>query len=652
MWYAPWRQDARPAPEEGPARSREGPPHGGAESFEEVTIVNGRISSGGRAAHIRAGRGLLLVWLAGAMLVSWSQAGASLTHEPNYTHIKVIMIDYRYTNTPEELEFLSDHADLVIGDLEGYGDSPQLTYTNYYCMYVGNREYEDARQWAARQGVDFEAFFIHYAEETEARFGSETRILPAGSRVPTYNWYGSEGDLTKAGARVVTNPGNPNYRAWKLDSLEQQMGDEHDGIFVDNTSFDHLIQPPTILRGGSIAEYPTDTGLSYGTALLTLFAEFSARFGPARVQVPNVSMYPDDPRVYPYVWGFYREAWNQPQRWQYYATIEKNIADSTAAGVVANALGGFAAEPRYEIPLLANFYLVKNDTCYFFPFLRHVKDEWGIDPRLNQWFGAVAYDVGQPVGDRYTLDVGIDPSSPLRDTMTATVEKVGYSYRLTDPSKSWTDEQWRNLWVLFPSGYAIKAYHSGADWISVYAPEEVPSDGVYRLGSSTYGVLAREYENALIVFRPMGANQQVGDLSAVDVPLPATAGNPSGRYFVLDRDGLTGATAVTSISLRGADGAILVNDSRDAGTASLYLTIDRTEVVSGALITYTISWRNTMDTAARSAVIHNVIPAATSYVAGSAEASGGYVDGTDVRWDLGDLAPGASGTVSFQVRVD
>ena len=121
---------------------------------------------------------------------------------------------------------------------------------------------------------------------------------------------------------------------------------------------------------------------------------------------------------------------------------------------------------------------------------------------------------------------------------------------------------------------------------------------------------------------------------------------------MLDRDGLTGATAVTSISLRGADGAILVNDSRGAGTASLYLTIDRTEVVSGALITYTISWRNTMDTAARSAVIHNVIPAATSYVAGSAEASGGYADGTDVRWDLGDLPPGASGTVSFQVRVD
>ena len=617
-------------------------------------MMNGRASSGGRVRQTRPGMVFLLLWLAGAMLVSWSQAGASLTHQPDLSHIKVIMIDYKHSNTPEELEFLSSRADLVIGGtLEGYGDSPGLAYTNYYCMYVGNEEYEDARQWAARQGVDFEAFFIHYAEETEAKFGSETHVLAAGSRVPTYNWSGSGGDLTSQGARVVMNPGNPNYRAWKLDYLEQRMADGYDGIFIDNTSFDHFIQPPTILRGGSIAEYPTDPELSYGTALLTLFADFSARFGPTRAQVPNVSMYPDDPRVYPYVWGFYREGWNQPQRWQHYATIEKNIADSTAAGVVANAMGGFAAEPRYEMPLLANFYLVKNDTCYFFPFLRHVEDQWGIDPRLNQWFGAVAYDVGQPKGDRYRLDNGIDPSSPLRDTMTATVEKVGYTYRLTDHSRNWTAEQWQNLWVVFPGGYAIKAYHSGNNWVELYDPREVPTNGVYRLGTYTYEVLAREYDNALVLMRPaVWGNTEVGDPSAAQVALPVTDDNPSGRYFYLDRDGVVGTTPLTSISLRGADGAILVKESRVAGAASLYLTIDRTEVVSGALITYTISWRNTMDTAARGAVIHNVIPTATSYVADSAEASGGYADGTDVRWDLGDLPPGASGTVSFRVRVD
>ena len=116
---------------------------------------------------------------------------ASLTHQPNYTHTKVVMIDYRQKNTPEELDFLGSHADLIIGGTsEGHGDVPGLVYTNYYCVYVGNSEYEDAKAWAARQGVDFEAFFIHYAEATEAKFGSETHILPASSRVPTYNWYG------------------------------------------------------------------------------------------------------------------------------------------------------------------------------------------------------------------------------------------------------------------------------------------------------------------------------------------------------------------------------------------------------------------------------------------------------------------------------
>lgn len=615
--------------------------------------MNGRTSSGGRAGDIRAGRGFLLVWLAGAMLVSWSQAGASLTHEPALSHTKVVMIDYKYTNTPEELEFLSDHADLLIGGTaEGHGDSPGLAYTNYYCMYVGSAEYENARQWAAQQGVDFEAFFVHYAEETEAKFGSEIHVLAAGSRVPTYNWYGSAGDLMNQGARVVTNPGNPNFRAWKLDYVEGIMGDAFDGIFIDNTSFDHFIQPPTILRGGSIAEYPTDPGASYGTALLSLFAGFSARFGPTKAQVPNVSMYPDDPRVYPYVWGFYREAWNQPHKPQWYTTIEKNIADSTAAGVVANVMGGFAEEPRYEMPLLANYYLVKNDTCYFFPFLKHVRDEWGIDPRLNQWFEAVAYDVGQPKGDRYGLTSGIDPSSARLDTMAATVEKVGYSYRLTDPSKSWTDEQWQNLWVVFPGGYAIKAYHSGADWISLYAPAEVPSDGVYQLGSFTYGVTAREYDNALVVFRPMGASGDAGDLSAVEVSLPATEDNPSGVYYRLTRDGAVDPAPLTSIQLRNTDGAILVKAFGAAASLSLHLSADKPQAAAGSIVTYTIEWENALDAVARGAVIQSAVPAGTSYVAGLAEASGGGFDGASVAWSLGDLPVGASGTVSFQVRVD
>ena len=33
-------------------------------------------------------------------------------------------------------------------------------------MYVGNEEYQDMQAWAESNGVDFEDFFIHYAEET------------------------------------------------------------------------------------------------------------------------------------------------------------------------------------------------------------------------------------------------------------------------------------------------------------------------------------------------------------------------------------------------------------------------------------------------------------------------------------------------------
>jgi uncharacterized repeat protein (TIGR01451 family) len=586
--------------------------------------------------------------LIGLMGFTSPTALASLSHTPLFPHIKVMAIEYGGADTPAELEFEASHYDLVIGSLKGYGDSPQFTYDNYYCVYVGNAEYRDMQAWAASHGVDLESFFIHYAEETEAKFGTESHVLPAGSRVPTYGWYGTGGDLTKAGARIVCNPGNPSYRAWKLDYLERQMSGV-DGVFVDNTSFNSFIQPPTVTRGGAIAEYPTDPGKSYGNDLLTLFAEFKARFGATKAQMPNVSMYPDDPRVYPYVWGFYREDWNQPQKSIWYPWVDKNIADSTAAGVVANALGGFASEPRYQMAILANYYLVKNETCYFFPFLRYAGDRWDLDPRTNQWFEAVAYNVGEPKGPRYTLTVGIDPSSPMMDTMNATVTARGPGgYRLTDPTKNWTTDQWLYKAIVYPNGFLTRAYHSGTNWVDLYNPGEVATDGVYQLGTFSYEVLAREFDNALALFRPKGAGTEVGDTSAVDVPLPATADNPSGVYYVLTPDGTLDPTPRTSLSMRNTDGAILVKASKAGGTVSLTKGV----TVATQVATYTIRWRNLMESVAKAVVVEDAIPVGTQYVPGSAEATGGRIDGARIIWELGDLAPGATGTVSFQVRLE
>jgi uncharacterized repeat protein (TIGR01451 family) len=68
------------------------------------------------------------------------------------------------------------------------------------------------------------------------------------------------------------------------------------------------------------------------------------------------------------------------------------------------------------------------------------------------------------------------------------------------------------------------------------------------------------------------------------------------------------------------------------------------------VITYTLNWANTLQTAATAARIEDVIPSGASYVPGSAEVTGGSFDGTKVTWSLGDVAPGARGSVSFQVQ--
>ncbi len=143
------------------------------------------------------------------------------------------------TTLREVLSFMGKHYDAFIGRGEGSGDAPSFTYTNYYCMYVGEDEYNDAQRWALLHNVDFETFFLHYSEPTVGHpYGTEDHVLPVGSRVPTYGWYGTAGDMTKKGARVVMNVGSPDYRAWKLDYLARQMKEEGaDGVFVDNTSF-------------------------------------------------------------------------------------------------------------------------------------------------------------------------------------------------------------------------------------------------------------------------------------------------------------------------------------------------------------------------------------------------------------------------------
>lgn len=95
--------------------------------------------------------------------------------------------------------------------------------------------------------------------------------------------------------------------------------------------------------------------------------------------------------------------------------------------------------------------------------------------------------------------------------------------------------------------------------------------------------------------------------------------------------------------------AYLLQVSTQSGSSiTLVKQVDKTSASSGETITYTINYQVGI-TSATSAKIEDPIPFGTSFISAT---KGGVSDGTKVTWNLGSLAVGASGSVSFQVKVE
>lgn len=100
----------------------------------------------------------------------------------------------------------------------------------------------------------------------------------------------------------------------------------------------------------------------------------------------------------------------------------------------------------------------------------------------------------------------------------------------------------------------------------------------------------------------------------------------------------------------------------DGEGAAVGDSIDGQSVKVGDVLTYTISYRNTEDAPA-TITVRDVIPTGTEYVDDSTTHNGVAVDDTDIytpemgsdparlEWTFENVASGATGTVSFQVRV-
>jgi len=165
--------------------------------------------------------------------------------------------------------------------------------------------------------------------------------------------------------------------------------------------------------------------------------------------------------------------------------------------------------------------------------------------------------------------------------------------------------------------------------------------------------------------------QDMGAFNAANnppLPPPVTgtvtvSGLKSGKYKVEWCDTGTGVVANTEeITCTGGNLVLTVQNLQSDIACKLALaeakidvnvTVPSVQVVPGQTVTVTVGYTNSGETEARNVAVGCRVPAQMTYVAGSAEASGGNYDAATgaVTWTVDSVAAHQTGSRTFQARV-
>jgi len=137
-------------------------------------------------------------------------------------------------------------------------------------------------------------------------------------------------------------------------------------------------------------------------------------------------------------------------------------------------------------------------------------------------------------------------------------------------------------------------------------------------------------------------------LSGTGLTVNSTTGLISGTPTV-------GGPLSVSLSASNAAGAgpsaTLVITVRGAASITLNKVADVSTAKSGNTVTFTINYQNNGAGSAANVVITDAIPAGSSLVNGTISNGGSITAGT-ITWNVGTVAAGVSGSVSFKVTVN
>lgn len=309
------------------------------------------------------------------------------------------------------------------------------------------------------------------------------------------------------------NMAKQTFKAWCATWITRGITSDLDGYFMDNSHAGQLF------ARNQTVEDTTTYGQDYGAMLNYTWRNLSSTSRGSRFLVPNMGTSPVQsitqqlPIAYMEVMLQDSDTWTQfnvnanyiANQSTYYSPAPIQIIDTFSVywdNVLYTSYpagsgltyGNGNLSDRYRTLMLSYYYMIARPETYFGAFMDNNTIS-NLNP--NRWFTSITTDIGQPVSSYQLFASGNDPSQPTK----------------------------------------------------------------------TYRIYSRQYTKALVLYKPLSSDAAIQpDWNS---PFYATVGNAGitgsgltthslgGTYYPVSPDGTIGS-GITSISLRNAEGAILI----------------------------------------------------------------------------------------------
>lgn len=128
----------------------------------------------------------------------------------------------------------------------------------------------------------------------------------------------------------------------------------------------------------------------------------------------------------------------------------------------------------------------------------------------------------------------------------------------------------------------------------------------------------------------------------------------TGSIIRTDPAACTGGNIALQVQGLQSDVACRIYPATTAAAVSMRVVPDKKTAGAGATVTVTVEFSNGSDVRADNVVITAEVPTNTTYVVGSAEATGGSYNAASrsVSWTISSIQAGQSGTRAFKVKLD